>query len=119
MGFKKESIQEEGYYCDYKYSDFILMRILKREFVALNHISDWKVVATPWICRLRRIFRKDKELERRRSSATSSGERRRNGGNYSQSCVFRGLQTLSRACPYEVYTFDGETPLVRLNTLLK
>lgn len=39
IGFKKEGIQEEGYYCNFQYSDFIMMRILKREFVALNNIS--------------------------------------------------------------------------------
>lgn len=36
VGFKKEGIQEEGYYCNYKYYDFVMMRILKREFIALH-----------------------------------------------------------------------------------
>jgi diamine N-acetyltransferase len=36
VGFKKEGIQEEGYYCNYKYYDFIMMRILKREFIELH-----------------------------------------------------------------------------------
>lgn len=36
VGFKKEGIQEEGYYCNYQYSDFVMMRILKREFIALH-----------------------------------------------------------------------------------
>jgi diamine N-acetyltransferase len=36
VGFKKEGIQEEGYYCNFKYYDFIMMRILKREFVELH-----------------------------------------------------------------------------------
>lgn len=33
VGFKKEGIQEDGYYINYKYYDFIMMRILKSEFV--------------------------------------------------------------------------------------
>lgn len=33
VGFKKEGIQEEGYYYNYKYYDFVMMRILKKEFV--------------------------------------------------------------------------------------
>lgn len=36
VGFKKEGIQEEGYYCNFTYYDFIMMRILKREFLALH-----------------------------------------------------------------------------------
>lgn len=36
IGFKKEGIQEEGYYWDFKYADFIMMRLLKREYLALN-----------------------------------------------------------------------------------
>lgn len=36
VGFKKEGIQEEGYYYNYKYYDFVMMRILKREFIELN-----------------------------------------------------------------------------------
>lgn len=36
VGFKKEGIQEEGYYYNYKYYDFIMMRILKREFIGLK-----------------------------------------------------------------------------------
>ncbi len=37
VGFKQEGIQEQGYYYDYKYSDFIMMRILKNEFMTLNN----------------------------------------------------------------------------------
>lgn len=34
VGFQKEGIQEEGYYYHYQYHDFIMMRILKDEFIA-------------------------------------------------------------------------------------
>lgn len=34
IGFKQEGIQEEGYYYHYQYHDFIMMRILKGEFIA-------------------------------------------------------------------------------------
>lgn len=34
-GFKKEEIQEDGYYYHYEYHDFIMMRILKEEFLQL------------------------------------------------------------------------------------
>lgn len=37
VGFKKEGIQQEGYYYNYKYYDFVMMRILKREFIELNN----------------------------------------------------------------------------------
>lgn len=40
VGFKREGIQQEGYYCNFEYSDFIMMRILKREYMALRGISD-------------------------------------------------------------------------------
>lgn len=36
VGFKQEGIQEEGYYYNYKYYDFVMMRILKREFIEIN-----------------------------------------------------------------------------------
>lgn len=39
VGFKKEGIQEEGYYCDFQYSDFVMMRILKREYMEIHCIS--------------------------------------------------------------------------------
>lgn len=39
VGFKKEGIQEEGYYYNYKYYDFVMMRILKSEFMKLHNIS--------------------------------------------------------------------------------
>ena len=32
IGFKQEGIQEQGYYYDGKYSDFIMMRILRDEW---------------------------------------------------------------------------------------
>jgi len=34
-GFKKEGIQEDGYYYHYEYHNFIMMRILKEEFLQL------------------------------------------------------------------------------------
>lgn len=37
VGFKQEGIQEQEYYYNYEYSDFIMMRILKSEFMALNN----------------------------------------------------------------------------------
>jgi RimJ/RimL family protein N-acetyltransferase len=40
VGFKREGIQEEGYYCNFAYSDFIMMRILKREYMALRGIPE-------------------------------------------------------------------------------
>jgi len=43
VGFKREGIQEEGYYCNYQYFDFVMMRILKREFIEL-HKEDLKFV---------------------------------------------------------------------------
>lgn len=39
VGFKQEGIQEQGYYYNYEYSDFIMMRILKKEFMELHHIK--------------------------------------------------------------------------------
>ena len=33
LGFKKEGIQEQGYYYDGAYSNFIMMRILKSEYI--------------------------------------------------------------------------------------
>lgn len=36
VGFKREGIQEEGYYFNYEYHDFIMMRILKSEFVEMH-----------------------------------------------------------------------------------
>lgn len=35
VGFKQEGIQEQGYYYNYKYYDFIMMRILKDEFMSM------------------------------------------------------------------------------------
>lgn len=32
LGFKKEGIQRDGYYCDGRYSDFIMMSILEDEY---------------------------------------------------------------------------------------
>ena len=34
IGFIKEGIQEQGYYHNFEYSDFVMMRILKHEYVA-------------------------------------------------------------------------------------
>lgn len=33
VGFVQEGIQEEGYHCHFQYSDFIMMRILRREYM--------------------------------------------------------------------------------------
>lgn len=38
VGFKREGIQEEGYYCDFQYHDFVMMRILRREFAAPRQV---------------------------------------------------------------------------------
>ena len=32
IGFRQEGIQEQGYYYNNEYSDFIMMRILRREW---------------------------------------------------------------------------------------
>ena len=32
IGFRQEGIQEQGYYCNGEYSDFIMMRILRKEW---------------------------------------------------------------------------------------
>lgn len=32
VGFKREGIQEEGYFCNGTYGDFIMMRLLRREY---------------------------------------------------------------------------------------
>jgi diamine N-acetyltransferase len=39
VGFKQEGIQEQGYYYNYKYYDFVMMRILKDEFVKMHNIE--------------------------------------------------------------------------------
>jgi len=36
LGFKREGVQRDGYYCDGKYSDFIMMSILEDEFKMLH-----------------------------------------------------------------------------------
>jgi RimJ/RimL family protein N-acetyltransferase len=36
VGFKQEGIQEQGYYYNYRYYDFIMMRILRDEFLKLS-----------------------------------------------------------------------------------
>ncbi len=33
IGFKQEGIQEQGYYCNGEYSDFVMMRILRQEWM--------------------------------------------------------------------------------------
>lgn len=35
LGFKREGVEREGYYCDNEYSDFIMMSILEEEYKAL------------------------------------------------------------------------------------
>lgn len=39
VGFIQEGIQEQGYYYNYKYYDFIMMRILKNEFITMHDIK--------------------------------------------------------------------------------
>ena len=34
LGFRKEGVQRDGYYCDDKYSDFVMMSILENEYKA-------------------------------------------------------------------------------------
>ena len=36
LGFKKEGVERDGYYCDNKYSDFIMMSLLEDEFRSLQ-----------------------------------------------------------------------------------
>jgi RimJ/RimL family protein N-acetyltransferase len=36
VGFKKEGIQEQGYYWNGEFSDFVMMRILKSEYLSLK-----------------------------------------------------------------------------------
>jgi RimJ/RimL family protein N-acetyltransferase len=36
LGFKKEGIERDAYYCDGKYDDFIMMGILENEFNRSN-----------------------------------------------------------------------------------
>jgi len=36
LGFKKEGIQEQGYFYEGQYSDFVMMRILKSEYILFN-----------------------------------------------------------------------------------
>ncbi|WXG43382.1 MAG: GNAT family protein [Promethearchaeati archaeon SRVP18_Atabeyarchaeia-1] len=38
LGFKKEGIERDGYFCDDKYSDFVMMSILENEFEALEKL---------------------------------------------------------------------------------
>jgi Acetyltransferases, including N-acetylases of ribosomal proteins len=40
VGFKQEGIQEQGYYYNYKYYDFVMMRILKNEFIRIHNIDE-------------------------------------------------------------------------------
>lgn len=39
VGFKQEGIQEQGYYYNYNYYDFVMMRILKDEFMKIHNIE--------------------------------------------------------------------------------
>ncbi len=39
VGFKKEGIQEQGYYWNGEFSDFVMMRILKSEYLAQKNNS--------------------------------------------------------------------------------
>lgn len=36
IGFRQEGIQEQGYFYDNEYSDFIMMRLLRQEWAAMN-----------------------------------------------------------------------------------
>lgn len=40
IGFQQEGIQEDGYYYNYAYHDFIMMRILKPEFLQKKHLAE-------------------------------------------------------------------------------
>ena len=42
VGFRQEGIQEQGYYYDGEYSDFIMMRILREEWQSEPGIQDRK-----------------------------------------------------------------------------
>jgi RimJ/RimL family protein N-acetyltransferase len=35
LGFKKEGVQKDGYYCDNEFSDFVMMSILEDQFKRL------------------------------------------------------------------------------------
>jgi diamine N-acetyltransferase len=39
IGFRKEGIQRDGYYCNHAYHDFVMMSILEDEFRALHRIE--------------------------------------------------------------------------------
>lgn len=39
VGFIQEGIQEQGYYYNYKYYDFVMMRILKKEFMQQHNLD--------------------------------------------------------------------------------
>lgn len=39
VGFKQEGVQEQGYYYNYRYYDFVMMRILREEFMRLHAIQ--------------------------------------------------------------------------------
>lgn len=38
VGFKQEGIQEQGYFYNNEFSDFVMMRILKNEYLSLNNL---------------------------------------------------------------------------------
>jgi len=40
LGFKKEGVEREEYYCDNKYSDFIMMSILENEYKKPQETQD-------------------------------------------------------------------------------
>ena len=39
IGFRQEGIQEQGYFYNNEYSDFVMMRILRGEWIAAPHCS--------------------------------------------------------------------------------
>jgi len=39
LGFKREGVERDGYYCDNEYSDFIMMSILEDEYKALSKME--------------------------------------------------------------------------------
>jgi len=41
LGFKKEGVERDEYYCDNKYSDFIMMSILENEYKQPRKTQDW------------------------------------------------------------------------------
>ena len=39
IGFRREGIQQQGYYYNFQYHDFVMMRLLRQEYMALRGIE--------------------------------------------------------------------------------